>query len=168
MYDSLFSESFFRLQGKWTVRSIKEKKLSPEQIWSYMELSNTSVIVVSEEQSQYLADTPYFSHVATLDRYKILKANNLKNSYVVPLKTQVYAISDIVKWRLTSNKWYRDYIENLSFTEFIPFIVYDPNTQESAFVKYNPKKISKIPLEKDCTAQEYVERKQIRIQTNCI
>jgi len=109
MYDSMFSGSSFGFQGRWTSQQIKDKKIPPEKIWNYLELSNTQIIVATEDLAQYLSTSTYFSHVETFGRLQVLQTNNTKNAYVVPLRTPVYAVSDYKKWVQLSMKWYREY-----------------------------------------------------------
>lgn len=162
IYDSIFSESSFGFQGKWVTQQINNKKISPEKIWNYLELSNIWVIIATKDLAKYLSTSTYFSHVETFGGFEIIQTNTIKNAYVVPLKTPVYAVSDYKKWVQLSLKWYRDYTAWTSH-----FLVHEPDMTISPFIEYTPKKISTVSP-KNCTVQEFVERKKIRIQTDCI
>ncbi len=74
----------------------------------------------------------------------------------------MYAIPDLTLWKKTSEKWYGEYSEKS------PFIVYAPGEASSIFRPYDAKNTPFIPYKKNCKVQEFVQRENIRIHTDCI
>lgn len=168
LYDSLFSESFFGSQGRWGNHKIKERRISPEKIWSYLELSNIKIVIAPKDLANYLKNTPYFSLKETLNQYTIFETKKTSSRYIVPLKNQVYALSDLNQWRKTSRRWYENYSKSFFSGQETAFIVHDPLGKKSPFKEYNPKETKNDLYATNCTVQEVVQREKIHIQTNCI
>ena len=128
-----------------------------------MDLSNTKIVVGPKELSETLETSPnFFKYLRTFDKYKVFETRNTSRSYVIPLRTEVYAIHELSDWKKTSEKWYQQYSEKS------PFIVYEPDTAQTRFALYDPKKSQHKTFKDDCQVREMVSRERIKIYTNCI
>lgn len=163
MYDSLFSNSPFSSQGIWTGRRIDKERISVKQFWDYMKLSNTKIVVGPKKLNTYVENYPeYFKFLATFDNYQVFEANGVSGNYVELIRTNVYSIDHLARWKKKASYWYPKYSENS------PFIVYDPDRNSWHFKPSTDKNFSWIRFRDDCQIREMISRETIKIYTNCI
>lgn len=163
IYDSLFSSSAFNESGIWTWRQIDKQKISAQQFWNYMDLSNTKIVVWPKELTDHIEKVPaYFTLIKVFDQYKIFETNNTSPNYVVPIGTDIYMIHDLEKWKKISQQWYETYSHQS------PYVVYEPDLSQTFFSTYNDEKTSALQDTTDCNIKEFVSRERIKIHTECI
>jgi hypothetical protein len=137
-------------------------QFSLENATPHLQLFNVNYIVAtSEKLKNALKNNPQYTFLKSFGEVEVYKVNNT-GKYVEIAKYEPVLVKT-KDWKKLSLEWFK----NRNLLD-VPLVFSDDEENFKAVIDDNLTKVVKIPVEANCSLEEFVANEEIRIKTSCI